>query len=168
MAGKSTYLINKVVDAILRGAYTACTGFVASWGSGNAAAAGGYLYVGLFTVMPPNSQGSPYTGYEVTGNAYARQSIAYNNMAAAGFSNTSGTTGASSGSASPGSSFNLSPIQFPAPTPSSWGVVVGFGIFDAATNGNMWYSGLLGAPINVVVGGPGPFFGAGSLVISEG
>ena len=167
MAGKSTYLINKVVDAILRGAYTASTGFVGAWGSANAAASGGYLYVGLFTVMPPNSQSSPYTGYEVSGGSYARQSIPYNNMSATGFSNTSGTTGASSGSASPGSSFNLAPIQFPAPT-VNWGVVVGFGLFDAATNGNLWYSGLLGAPINVVVGGPGPFFGAGSLVISEG
>jgi hypothetical protein len=176
MAGKSAYLVNKIIDMVLRGGTGANT-WVTTYNTavgGNVAAGSGLLYVGLFLVMPPNSmsgaQSSP--AYEITGNNYARQQIPYGNLAAGGFTSTTGaTSGVSAGTSTPGNSFNASSIQFPPPTPNGWGVAIGFGIFDNGTAGNftnMWYSGLLGSPINCSQGGPGPFFGAGSLTIAEG
>lgn len=78
------------------------------------------VYVGLFTAVGTDA-GTGFT--EVSGNAYARAS-------------TSGSTwNAASGSA-PSSISNSSTITFPTST-GSWGTVIAFGLFDAASSGNL-------------------------------
>lgn len=77
------------------------------------------VYVGLHTVAPTDSTG----GTEVSGGSYARQSVAFD-------------------AASGGATANTSLITFPTAT-ASWGTVVGFGIFDAETAGNLLYWGTI-------------------------
>lgn len=81
------------------------------------------VYAALFTAAPNDAytSGVP-TGTEVSGNAYARQAI---------------TFGATSGT--PKQTANSALITFPTPTPSGWGTVTHFGIFDALTTGNLLY-----------------------------
>lgn len=77
------------------------------------------LYVALFTATPSDSGG----GTEVSGNGYARVAVtnnATNWPAASGGNKANGTA-----------------ITFPQATPSGWGVVTQFGIFDASTAGNL-------------------------------
>lgn len=78
------------------------------------------LYVALFTVAPTDAGG----GTEVSGNAYARVSTA-----AANWTRT-GSSMANNGS-----------VTFPKANGGNWGTVVAFGIFDAATVGNLLYWG---------------------------
>lgn len=95
----TTYLRNKLLDHTFKNtAYTQAA----------------TVYVGLFTAAPSLAGG----GTEVTGNAYARQSLS---MAAA----------------SGGSQASSADITFPQPTPSAWGTVTHWGIFDALTTGNL-------------------------------
>lgn len=87
---------------------------------GNAAySAPATLHVALFTAAPSDSGG----GTEVSGNAYARVAVTNN---ATNFPAASG-----------GSKANGTAITFAQATPSGWGVVVAFGIFDASTSGNL-------------------------------
>jgi hypothetical protein len=116
----SDYLENKIIDQVFRGqAYTFPT----------------TLYVGLYTAAPSDTGG----GTEVTGNAYARASVA---ASLANFAGTqgAGTTVASSGTT--GTTSNNGSITFPTPT-ASWGAVTSFGIFDAASAGNLLFYGTL-------------------------
>ena len=76
------------------------------------------VYVGLST----GSFGDDNSGTELTGNGYARQGdVAFD-------------------AASGGVADNTSNIEFPAAT-GSWGSVGFFGIFDAATSGNLLIHG---------------------------
>jgi len=88
---------------------------------GNAAyAAPATVYVGLYTAAPTDAGG----GTEVTGGSYARVAVtnnATNWPAAAAGAKANGTA-----------------VTFPTAT-ASWGTVVAFGIFDAATAGNLLY-----------------------------
>lgn len=77
------------------------------------------VYVALFTNDPTDAG----TGTEVSGGAYARQVMTFN-------------------AASNGSIANSSDVLFPVAT-ASWGTVTHFAIYDAATAGNMLYSGAL-------------------------
>jgi hypothetical protein len=77
------------------------------------------VYVGLFTTDPTDAN----VGTEVTGGSYARQSASF-----AAPSNGSSTTNAD--------------ITFPTAT-GNWGTVTHFGIYDAATTGNLLYHGVL-------------------------
>jgi len=81
------------------------------------------LYVGLLTAAPSDAGG----GTEVSGNAYARVAC---NPDDANWAATSGTNGTTS---------NVSAINFPTPTPSGWGTVTHFAIYDASTAGNMLF-----------------------------
>lgn len=72
------------------------------------------LYVGLYTAAPTDAGG----GTEVSGNAYARVSVAFT---------VSGTTTLATNSAA---------VEFVAAT-ASWGTIVAVGIFDASTSGNL-------------------------------
>lgn len=63
-----------------------------------------------------------------------------------------------------GTTKNLVDITFPSPT-SDWGLVVGFGVWDAPTGGNMLVRGTLDVPLNVVNGGAAPVFPTGALTI---
>lgn len=150
MTALSDTFENKLIDFLFRGQALGVTGASAAAGSGPAT-----LYVGLFTTSPADAGG----GVECSGNAYARASIASSLANWAG-TQGAGTTAASNGSS--GQTSNNSPINFTTPTPGSWGTVVAWGIFDAATGGNM----LAWAPLtaSVVINANQPVsFPAGSL-----
>lgn len=116
---------------------------------GNAAyAAPATVHVGLYTAVPTDAGG----GTEVTGGSYARAAVtnnATNWPAAAAGAKANGTA-----------------ITFPAPT-ANWGVVVAFGIFDAATAGNLLYWGLITPNKTVNNGDPAPSFAVGDLDVTE-
>ena len=102
MSAMSDYLENEILDHILgTGSYTMPT----------------TVYIGLSTA----SMNDNASGTEISGNNYARQSVA--------FSAASGGTTSNSGN-----------IEFPAAT-GSWGTVSHFGIWDASTAGNMLLHG---------------------------
>ena len=72
------------------------------------------VYAALFTVAPSDTGG----GTEVSGGAYARQSITFS---------VSGTSTLATNSAS---------VEYPTAT-ADYGTVVAVGIFDASTSGNL-------------------------------
>lgn len=78
------------------------------------------FYVGLFTAAPTDAGG----GTEVTGGGYARAAITRA---------TGSWTAASGGN---GSGTNVSALSY-GTTTGVWGTVVAFGIFDAASSGNL-------------------------------
>lgn len=73
------------------------------------------VYLALFTSDPTDAG----TGTEVTGGSYARQAITF-------------------GAPSNGSSSNSADVLFPTAT-AAWGTITHFGIYDAATAGNLLY-----------------------------
>lgn len=128
MAGKSDYLENALLDHVLRNtAFTSPT----------------TVYVGLYTATPSDAGG----GTEVSGNAYARQSVAFS-------------------AASGGAITNSGVITFPTPTPSGWGTVTHFGMFDAVSAGNLLYWDALTAS-KVINAGDTVTFAAGDIDITE-
>lgn len=98
----------------------------------------------LFTVAPTDAGG----GTEVTGGSYARVAI-------------DGNFGAASG----GSTSNTSQISFPTAT-ANWGTVVAFGVYDAASGGNLirWANLTTSRTIN---SGATPIFAVGQLTFTE-
>ena len=113
MSAMSDYLENEILDHILRNAaYTPAS----------------TVYIGLST----GSFADGNSGTELTGNSYARQSIAFD---------------ASSG----GTTDNTSAIDFPTAT-GSWGAVSHWGLFDAATSGNLLIHGAFSASKAVASG----------------
>lgn len=74
------------------------------------------IYASLHTADPGETGAS-----EVSGNGYARVSIG---------------VGASNWTRSAGAADNDNAITFTGPTPSNWGTVTHFGLWDAATSGN--------------------------------
>jgi hypothetical protein len=135
MSAKTNFLQAAVLSGVLRNsAYTPAA----------------TVYVALFTTAPTDAytSGSP-TGVEVSGNAYAREAIAF---------------GAPSGT--PRVTANSGVITYPTATPSGWGTVVAFGIFDALTTGNLLYWALLTA--NKTIGAGDIFqFAVGAVTITE-
>ena len=94
----SDYLENEVLDHVFGGAaYTAPA----------------TLYVALYTAAPDDTGG----GTEVSGGAYARQTVAFD-------------------AAASGATQNTASVEFPTAT-ASWGTVTHVGVFDAATAGNL-------------------------------
>ncbi|RJO66392.1 MAG: hypothetical protein C4523_12670 [Myxococcales bacterium] len=107
------------------------------------------LHVALFTAAPSDAGG----GTEVSGGSYAR---AQRDPLDANWAATSGTDGHTE---------NVADIVFPAPT-ANWGTITHFGIFDAATAGNLLFHGALTAPKTVNNLDPAPKFAAGELDIT--
>jgi len=135
----SDYLENKIVDHIFRTAsFTKPT----------------VLAVGLLTAAPSDAGG----GTEVSGNAYARVSL--NPLDANWAATQGGNSGASSGTG--GVTSNSSIITFPTPTPSGWGTVTHFGLYDASSAGNLILWGALTTP-KVINSGDSVTFPIGSL-----
>lgn len=132
MAALSNYMENKILDAMFRGQ---------SFPSIPT------LYFACFTVAPTDTGG----GTECTGGSYARVAVT---ASLANFSGSqgAGTTAASNGTS--GTTFNNSDIQFPSPT-ANWGTVVGMGVFDASTSGNLLCYGAI-SPTKVVNSGDLP------------
>ena len=79
-------------------------------------------YLGLFTVPPSES----YAGTEVSGGAYARQTVTFNAPVGG----------------DPSYITNAAAIEYPTAT-AGWGTVVAWGVYDTATGGNLiWYGSL--------------------------
>lgn len=120
MSAMSDYLENKLIDQLFRGQTAPTTST---------------MYVGLYTSAPSDVGG----GTEVSGGAYARVAVG------SSLSNWAGTHAAASTDASSGTggqTSNNNAITFPTPT-AGWGTVTYFGIFDAATSGNLLFWGQL-------------------------
>lgn len=152
MAALSDFLENKLIDFLFRGQALGITGASAGAGSGPTT-----LHVGLFTANPSDTGG----GTEVSGGAYSRVAIS------SSLANWAGTQAAASTTASTGNSgttSNNGSITFPTPT-GNWGVITGFGIFDAATGGNLLIWGSLSTNKTVNNGDAAPAFNAAALSI---
>lgn len=102
-------------------------------------------YVALYTAAPSDSGG----GTEVTGGSYARKS----------------TAGADWAASSGGSIANAAVITFVTAT-GSWGTVTHFGVFDAATVGNLLWWGALGTS-KVIGTGDSASWAIGALIHTE-
>lgn len=113
MAEFSNYLENALINATLRNtAYTSPT----------------TVYLALYTTDPTDAD----TGTEVSGAAYARQSITF-------------------GAPTDGVSTNSAAIEFPQ-AGGSWGTVAYIGIRDASTAGNLLYHSPLTASKTIATG----------------
>ena len=105
------------------------------------------VYVALYTVAPTDAGG----GTEVTGGSYARVTVT---------NNATNWPAASGGAKSNGTE-----IVFVTAT-ASWGTVVAFGIFDAATAGNLLYWATLTAN-KIIDSGDTAKFAVGDLDVTE-
>jgi hypothetical protein len=144
---------NKLIDWFFRGQAIGITGASAAAGTGPT-----NLYFALYTATPSDTGG----GTEVSGGSYARVSYA------SSLANWAGTQGAGTTTASTGTSgqtSNNSVVTFPAPT-ANWGVVTAYGLFDAASGGNLIAWGSLTTSKTINNGDSAPSFAAGSLVIT--
>lgn len=104
------------------------------------------LHVALFTAAPGEAGG----GTEVTGGSYARAA------SAPGDANWTAT------SLGNGTTSNAVTVTFPAPT-ANWGSVTHWGIFDAATGGNLLIYAALTTAKTINSGDAAPSFGVGAL-----
>jgi hypothetical protein len=105
------------------------------------------VYVALFTVAPDEAGG----GTEVSGGGYSRVAVA---------NNTTNWPTTTSGQKS-----NANAITFPQAT-ANWGTIVAWGLFDAATGGNLLYYGDV-SPSRAVNSGDTAQFAAGALTFTE-
>jgi hypothetical protein len=113
--------------------------------TGKAAYSKPTAYVALFTAAPSDAGG----GTEVSGGSYARVA----------------TAAADWNAASGGSTSNANPITFATPS-GSWGTVTHFGIFDAASGGNLLWWGSLTAS-KTIGSGDTASFAAGALTLTD-
>jgi len=109
------------------------------------------LWVALFTSAPTDAGG----GAEVTGGAYARVNLPPSDA------NWRAPV------AGDGTTRNAVAITFAVPT-ANWGTVTAFGLFDAATAGNLLVWDLLVTARPVISGDPAPSFAVDALSISVG
>jgi hypothetical protein len=105
------------------------------------------VYVALFTAAPGEAGG----GTEVSGGGYSRVAVA---------NNTTNWPTTSNGQKS-----NANAITFPQAT-ANWGTIVAWGLFDAATGGNLLYYGDV-SPSRAVNAGDTAQFAAGALTFTE-
>lgn len=107
------------------------------------------VYVALITTAPSDANGTGIV--EVSGSAYARVAVTNNSTNwpnAASRVKSNGTT-----------------ITFPTST-GSWGTVVGYALYDAATTGNFLAYGALGSS-QTVGSGVTPQFAAAALTVTS-
>lgn len=153
MSAASDFFENKLIDFLLRGQALGITDGSAAAGTGPT-----NVYVALYTANPTDAGG----GTQVSGGSYARVTVASSLANWAG-TQGAGTTTASSGTG--GVTSNNITITFPAPT-ADWGIITGFGLFDAPTAGNL----LIWAPLTqnktVNNGDAAPAFPPGTLQIT--
>lgn len=153
MAAMSDFLENKIVDFIFRGQALGITGGTAAAGTGPA-----NLYVGLFTTNPTDTGG----GVEVSGSGYTRVTIVSNATNWAATNAAASTVAPSTGNT--GTTSNNGAITFGTPG-ANWGVITGFGIFDASTAGNLLIFGALTTSKTVNNGDAAPAFSPAALSI---
>lgn len=119
-------------------------------------------YIALYTVMPTASS----AGTELAASGYARVAVT------SSLTNWSGTQGAGTTSASSGTSgevSNNSTVTFSSSIAAAWTGIVGWGMLDASTSGNLWDFGAIvdgsGTPITRSFSiGDAVEFEAGALV----
>lgn len=129
MSAMTDYLENKLIDQIFRAQVFA---FPAT------------LYIGLLTAAPSDATG----GTEATGGSYARVAVVGSLANWAG-TQAAGSTVASSGTG--GTTSNNGAISFPTPS-ANWGTITHFGIYDAASAGNLLFWGALSSSKAVFTG----------------
>lgn len=105
------------------------------------------IYVALFTTAQDDADSG---GVEVAAASYNR--IAVTQLDANWNAPAAGN----------GLTDNVSDITFDTPA-ENWGTIVGFGIYDAVTGGNLLIHGTLGTSKTVNNGDPAPKFSAGDL-----
>jgi hypothetical protein len=142
MSAMSDFLENRLIDQIFRAQSAPTTST---------------LHVGLLTAAPSDSGG----GTEVSGNNYARASVTSSLANWAGTQSTGSTT-TSSGTS--GATSNNNAITFPTPS-GTWGTVTHFGIYDAASSGNLLFYGTL-TIAKTINSGDTVSFPAGTLSIT--
>lgn len=114
MSQMSNYLENELIDHIVRNS---------SWSSPAT------IYLALYTSDPTDAD----SGTEVSGGAYARQSVAFD-------------------APSNGVTQNTSDITFPQAT-ADWGTITHVGLRDALTGGNLLFHGALSPNTQINNGG---------------
>lgn len=103
------------------------------------------LWIGLSTADPLDNE----TGLaEPSGNNYSRVS----------------TAGADWNASSGGATANATDVSFPEAS-GSWGTITHFGVFDAASAGNMVAHGTLGVP-KLITSGDTAKFAAGDIAVT--
>lgn len=137
MPGKSNFLEDAVLNHVLRG--------IAFPTLTN-------VHVSLHTADPTDAG----TGTEVSGGSYARVSVTRNTSNWDAPADVSGAQ----------QTANNGAITFPTPT-ANWGTVTHFGLFDAATSGNLLYSGALTTSRTINNGDVAPSFADAALTVSE-
>lgn len=150
MAAMSDFLENKLVDFLFRGQALGITGASAAAGTGPT-----NVYLGLHTATPSDTGG----GTEVTGGAYARVAVA---SSLANWAGTQAPASTVASSGNTGTTSNNGAVTFPAPT-ANWGAITHFGIYDAATAGNLLLWGALTTGKTVNNGDAAPAFSAAAL-----
>jgi hypothetical protein len=108
------------------------------------------VWVGLFTATPSDTGG----GTEVSGGSYARVAVA---RTGGGWNAATGTLATSA---------NTAVVTFATAT-APWGTVTQFGIFDAATGGNLIYWGDLTTPKTISSGDTASFAATTGLTITQ-
>lgn len=111
------------------------------------------LYLALFTTLPSLDGTNPGVEVTTTGTAYTRVAI----NAVDGWGGPFGDNVEYS---------NLVDLQYQVPT-NDWGTIVGSGLFDAITGGNLYYVSSLTVPKNVLNGDGAPRVLSGQLRISR-
>lgn len=101
------------------------------------------VYVALFTTLPGEAGTG---GVEVSGGGYARQAVTF-------------------GAPASGSMSNGADVVFPQAT-ATWGLVAGFGLYDALTAGNLLYFNNLTSSKQIDAGDQLKF-PAGQLTVTE-
>jgi hypothetical protein len=108
------------------------------------------LYLALYTVAPNFETGSG--GTEVSGNNYSRLAVTNNTT---NFPNSSG-----------GSKSNGVTLTFATPS-GSWGTVVAWALWDAASGGNLYEGNTFtGGATFAIVNGDNVRFNAGTLTLT--
>ncbi len=141
-SGKTTYLGGKALQ---------------NWYNGTAFTFPATTYIGLFTDAAGTSHAAgTATEVSTTATAYARVAVA--------------STAAQWGTpviagAGPPQAANVNAVNFPTPT-ANWGVVTQFGVWDAASAGNLLAWGDLSSAQTINIGNA-VSFPVGTLVIQE-
>jgi hypothetical protein len=104
------------------------------------------LYAGLYTTMPSDGEAGT-GGVEVSGGSYARVLFSFN-------------------APSNGNTSNAAQIDYPTPT-ADWGDVVGFGVWDAISGGNLLLISTPFATAKTIQVGDPVSFAAGALQYQE-
>jgi hypothetical protein len=115
---------------------TTAVGTSPGWGAAPAT-----TYVGLFTTNPTSDVSTANGSTEVSGGSYAR----------VGVTSSSGWSAISTGSGTIRQISNSGVITFATPT-VSWGTVIGVGIFDSLTTGQLlWWNSITSQVIGIGV-----------------